>query len=311
MKKLFLFLLLFHYNRLPAQETNYLKYHQRVATAEDALVLEQFEQALNIYKETFKVYENPFAVDAFYACQIAAYLNNKQDFDSLISLCFKKGVSYKLLSKSPLTKKFLSGRDSIKYQNLHKANYQIYLSGLNLKLREEFYKRYLKEQASKQDLPKFKSATESNYDRIEHLAKAGNFPGRAVIGIDFGDLYSSDMTIGNSFVFATLLHYPYSFCRLKEHLFNEIKKGNISPRDVAYLYSFEQNKETTLYKYYTNPAELNCKTTTCYNLFGKKSNDIESVNKERYEIGLCKYETDTLKLDFKRKFDFVIFSFAD
>jgi hypothetical protein len=294
--------------RMAAQERDYTIYHKAIASAEDTLAGEHFEEALKIYKNTFHDFDFVFAKDAFVACQIAGYLKKKDEFDSLYSICAKQGISYVLLKKT----KWIANQmrsDSIKYFNIHKANYQIYLSHLNLPLRKEIASRFQQEQELKgASQNRYHQIVNENFDRIQELTKQGLFPGERIIGLDFGSApgqpASLDMYISNDFTYASLLHHPYSYDSLKTYLRDEIRKGITTPDEVVYLYSFEQTQTSVLYS--KNQKRDPNKYLKCYNYpFGTQSKNIAAVNANRKEAGLCRYETQVKKDDLVFKYGFV------
>jgi hypothetical protein len=307
----FLCLILLLPIRMFSQQQDYTQYHIIIAKAEEELVNEHFNDALVLYKDCFTKYKFIFAKDAYHACQIAAYLNQKKDFDSLFILSIKQGVTYDLLKKTKLINKQIQS-DSLLYLGYYKKYRNIYFSKIDLKLRKEFFDRFKEEQQAKNigKINVYREVVNRNYKRIEELTKKGNFPGERLIGLDYGNYdpnfksLDHDLDISNDYVYATLLHYPNAYSNLKPYLMDAIKYGITTPSYVIYLYSFEQTRNGILYN--KNTVHDSLKYLKCYNYpFGTKSKNLDSVNFYRQQIGLCRYETEEKKINFSIKYGFI------
>ena len=312
MRKVYLIILFITllYKATFSSEIDYTIYHNEIIVAQELLVEEKYNEALETYNKCFKKFDFIFAKDVYHATQIAGYLDKKNLFDSLYSLCCRKGISYKLLNKTKLIKQILI-KDSVKYFKIYKIQNNIYLSKIDLKLRSELRKRYIEEQKAKL-LPGTKTYREivnQNYERLKTLIKSGYFPGEHLIGIDYGNIdpkfsfLDKDMEISNDFVYGTLLHYPFAYSELKQELYDALKKGKTTPEMVAYLYSFEQTRNGILYppKNGIDSVKYPCH----YNIIEPYSNNKSKVNADRKAIGLCSIETEEKKKSIRLKIGFV------
>ena len=272
MNKLFIllsFLVCLNFNIKAQEKKNYLKYHQMIIQIEEILADEKFEDAINQYKLLFQSYDFVFARDAFNACQIA-YFNNNHNAPSFIIKCAYAGVPKNTLLSSPYIAKVWD-KSAPYYDSVYKKQWALYISRINLGLRNEFIARYKLEQANK-GMPDYKEICYDNFKRILQLAQKGAFPGEQQIGVN------DDLEIG--FILATLKHYPYSYRILYQQIEKGIAEGNILPISALYVYGFNQTRTSIL-----NTRLIPVDTTNfkpCYNIaFGKQSTDIETVNKQR------------------------------
>lgn len=266
------------------QKRNYVNYYNNILQIEELIGDEKFYEALKIYKSLFNSYEFIYSRDTYNAFQIACIIKDTA-WHSYVFQCAKAGVpKSNLLTYSNIDS--LPNLVSSQIDSIYKIGRTIYLSRINQSLRSEFQNRFKLEQAHK-GLPDYKEICYNNFNRILELAKDNRFPGEQLIG--------ADEELENNIVFATLLHYPYSYKILDEYIQEGILSGNIQPLCALYLYGFNQTRTSVLYTYRIQNDTVNFKP--CYNLpFGKMSTNIELVNKNRK----AKYISSTLvhnKLD--------------
>ena len=104
-------------------------------------------------------------------------------------------------------------------------------------------------------------------------------------------------------VYKTLLHYPYPISKIGwDRYLQAINSGRLHPKDFAYLYIFERNKTSVLYKYYADrPFQL---PDYYFNLpYGYTPKDVEKANQDRDAFGMCSLEVERKKDDICRKYD--------
>jgi hypothetical protein len=249
--------------------TDYSGYFDSILLIEEATSREDFTESLKLYVQTFREYDRVFARDAYNACQLAA-LTRSEQFDTFFAYCAQSGVPITLLLRNRLIAARYNA-DSARLRSLFIQGDAVYRSRIDTSLRNEFAERFALEQKNKSG-DNYRAICTDNYNRIATLAAQGRFPGEAVIG--------PDDDLGNSHVLATLLHYPYSYIALESALWNAVQSGNAQPAMVLYLYSFNQTRTSILYGS-TVPVDTT-HFTVCYNLaFGKRSNDLVEVNRQR------------------------------
>lgn len=269
-------------------ERDYSKYFDRIVEIETAISYEKFDEAVEMYANLFTAY-NALASDAYNACQIAA-MTKSTHCKTFLSLCAKTGIEKNTLMRTRI--RSLYAADSVSCASILSKGYAEYWARIDTNLRNEFKKRFETEQNAKGQ-PNYKTICYDNFNRILALAEQGRFPDERVIGIT--------AEIENSYVFATLKHYPYAYLRLKEYLWESVRNGGTKPMAVLYLYSFNQTRTSVLY---TNDIPRDTANfTACYNIaFGKRSDNLDAVNEQRKQRGVLPVQTETRLEDVCRKY---------
>ncbi|MBL7974401.1 MAG: hypothetical protein JNJ85_05790 [Candidatus Kapabacteria bacterium] len=272
--KLFLLYLLFgivSYGNTTLAQTkqDYTEYYNHILQIEEFISNEKFTEALSIYKRVFDTYKFVYAKDAYNACQISCMIHDA-NAEYYILRCALAGVPKNTLLQSFFVRaQFI--QDSATLNTKFDSLLQEYNKTINQPLRNEFMHRFTTEQEHK-GKPDYKNICTDNFNRIMQLASRDTFPGEKTIGINDA--------LENSFVSATLKHYPYSYALLKQYISNAILHGELQPLQAMYIYSFNQTRTSVLY---TNNIQTDTSNfTVCYNLpFGKQSQNVDEVNKQR------------------------------
>jgi len=305
MKK-FLLLISFKFlliSYVSVDKSNYLEYHIKYNKIEELIVSEHFNEAQIAFEKLFEEYEVKFVKDYVVAAQVNLLIDKKKNGLKYLKESTKRGIKIECLKSINLLEEKLNLND---WQILetHKADARkIYLSGIDLKLNQEFHKRYQEEQDARSH-PKYKEVVYSNFNRIKELLEEDKFVGEQRIGID-DQKYAksiSDCGLGNSKVIVTLLHYDYPISEIgEEKLIKAITKGELHPREYAYIYNYEVNKISKLYKKSKKKYE-NLPDYKFNFPFGKKIEDIRRVNKDRMKFGICNYQIDLKKKALIKKY---------
>lgn len=254
-----------------AQPKAYNSYFDQIIRIEEFTANEEFERSVLLYKELFGNYDRVFARDAYNACQLAA-LTHSNTFACFLDLCAKSGVGKSLLTSCHCIADQYR-KDTVRYDSIFNQGRQVYFSRIDIRLRNEFMERFREEQEHKGKAD-YKSVCYDNFERILQLSKQGKFPGEDVIGVD--------ENLENSYVFATLKHYPYSYVILADYLWASVQSGGTQPLAVLYVYGFNQSREGRLYGKIGSADTVRFRQ--CYNLpFGKYSGDLAEVDKARRE----------------------------
>lgn len=262
------------------EQGDYSRYFDQILRIEEATSNENFDESLRLYHELFEQYEYVFVRDAYNACQIAA-LTKHISFSDFFFQCAKSGVRLNLLLHNTHISTLYKS-DSSTLNSLFLNGYTIYSERLDTSLRNEFTNRFENEQKNK-GKKNYREICTDNFTRIYELAKQNRFPGENIIG--------TDANLENSFVLATLLHYPYSYTLLEPYLWKAVQSGQAQPQMILYLYSFNQTRTSILYDSSIPVDTVNFKH--CYNIaFGKKSDDITEVNRQRKTRQIFSVETE-------------------
>ena len=282
---------------------NYLAYHIGFAEAEELIVNEKFSEAESILDGLFAGHEVKFVKDYLIAAQISFLNSHKNKAFDHLRHALKKGVKLECIKSIHLFNKNIVKEE---WEELEKASDQFrktYLESIDLKNHINLHKRYQKEQDAKRN-EHYGSVVYSNFRNIKSLVDSTGFPGEALIGLDNQSLAHSidDCACGNSKVVVTLLHYDHPISELGlDLLVAEVKAGNLHPRELATIYIYEKSKVSKLYK--NSKKEYPALPDYYFNLpFGNKSTDMERVNSDRLEFGICKYEVDEKKEAISRKY---------
>ena len=278
------------------QKSNYLEYHTKFKQIEELIVNENFSEAEFRLIELFEEYEVKFVKDYIIASQVSILNKNKNLAIKYIVHSIRNGVKIECIKSIKLLSQELTSNDWLKIEEEYKDSRKRYLKKINLDLYQEFHKRFQEEQNSRRK-DYYKSTVYSNFNRIIELLNKHGFVGEKLIGIDNQNFARSisECDLGNSKIIVTLLHYDYPISEIgEEKLIDAIKEGNLHPREFATIYSYEENKQSVLYKKSTKKYL----PLTEYNFnfpFGSKIDNLEKVNSDRAKFGICKYEVDEMK----------------
>ena len=227
-------------------EPDYTLYHIQILKAEQQIASENFKEALIIYESAFNEYDFVFLRDYQRATQLAHFLNEHQKTDLLLRGAIKSGWSIKSIKKN----KFLAEyRKTDSWKSLKKdydSLRNLYEKRINLPLREQVKKMFSKDQGKALGaLFTFSSKAQDRYaeskfaphsiDQMHEFAEIMDSHG-----------YPGEMLIGNSIWMSTILSHHNSISQefverdtlypsLKPHLIRSLKKGEISPFEMALI----------------------------------------------------------------------------
>ena len=282
----FYLLLLAFSSAAQSRSGDYNLYFDGILKAEEQIAQKNLANALKLYAGAFKPHSFVFPRDAFNACQVAVLTKNCALIDTMLFRCALSGVPEKVINGNSLITGAYSS-DTERFRQLYTAGEQIYLARINKSLRREFQQRYRLEQENK-GTATHKDICADNFQRILELAKSNQFPGEQLIGVNDN--------LENARVSATLKHSPYSYTALLPYLPDALRKGEIQPLWLMYIYGFSQSRTSVLYTNRTPVDTVNFKDH--YNLaFGIKSTDTIAVNKARKKAGLHSMEMQQKILD--------------
>ncbi|WP_459212008.1 hypothetical protein [Aquimarina rhabdastrellae] len=316
-----------------AQEQNYTHYHKEINKAEELFFVQQkTDSALYYYDKVFKTYDFIFLKDLINAAQIAVY--TKKPYKKYIEKGFEQGLKISHLQNYPLFNDYYKkNKDSKTLQKVYKEARKNYLKKIDFEYLDLIYKLAIKDQ-----LNKHKSKNQSKYrdqvynitERIKDSVIKRGFPGDRVIGIsdstifkEIGkphlDLYDqrkkykklSYMVSGEKYLNAKhpiviFIHNPCSYFLYKDMFIEEIKKGNMHPREVAILHD-------NIYGYYGNiPSCKGMKKNAAYFVhpfisYSKKMDKVVA-EKMREELFIVPMIVDAKKKLYEKEHGFKLFS---
>jgi len=285
-------------------QQDFTKYHAGFIEVESQIVEEDFVQAERLLRPLLIQFDSPFVKDWLIAAQLSA-LNNQESFvEVYLKKALKKGLGWACIEKMVV---FEDYRSSEWWKNLQRTEGElgkVERKNIDLLLAETFHKNYVSEQASKKT-EQYSTIVNANFDLIQSLMDSVGFPGEKLVGIDKSIWAEAvdDCGCGNAKVIVTLLHIDYPIARLGIDKFQEaIKQGQLHPREFASIYSFEQMRQSKLY----DNSKFTFKALSNYFLnfpFGLRSEDLERVDRDRNNLGICSIDVDEAIREVERDYE--------
>lgn len=291
---------------------DYISYQTRVNQAETNILDSNYNKAILIYDSLFKEYDFVFAKHCYTAIQLAVEQKKWDLAFEFIEKGVKQGITVKIIENSPVMKNIINNDSwgqfkERKYDSLRK----IYLSNINLSLRDEIEKLFALDQYYTSrvndsrfikylfnDLKWKKEIGKIVDNKLIAIIKKYGFPGEKIIGIREEKIRYSEKAIineelmlnrleegkgyiGNLSAQYMLIHYfSNSHPNFNDLLLEEVKKGNIEPYQYASICDFQAKYG----KKYKNEGYYN-----------QWHRDVsvekrEEINKRRLSIGLETFE---------------------
>lgn len=311
-------------------QENYSEYHVKINDAEKLFFQDgKVEKCLLKYEEVFNEFDFIFIKDLLNAAQIAHYSN--KPYRKYIQKAFEFGLKPEHLKSFPLFNDVYEDLVSDKsIKKSFKKKRKKYLKGIYFQYLENVYKQTIKDQTSKADLNYSEIVLEETEELIKWTKEYG-FPGERIIGISDSTIFeeinkpeldlhnlikenkklwyltSDELQFSQSFPIILLVHNPCAFKLYEDVLLEEIKKGNIHPRDVGLIYD-------NMYRYkdyMPNYCKVNdIEDFFLLNLFTEypEKIDFERVNDRRKRLNICSLQLDKEKKEFEKKYGFKLFS---
>ena len=312
------------------QTKDYIEYHKSINKAEEFFFMEEkADSALFYYDRVFAGYDFIFVKDLVNAAQIAAF--SGRPYLKYIEQGFEQGLKLSHLKNYPLfAKAYPALLKDRKLQEAYNKSRKKYLSGINFKYLDWMYKTAIKDQQHK--LKKNYSAlVRQTTDRLMDSVVKRGFPGDRIIGIGDStifkeinkpwlDLYeqrkkdkglfymtSDEHILSQHYPQVMLVHNSCSYHLYKNILLDEMKKGNIHPRDIALIYD-NMYRYKGEFAHYCDKVAL--KGAYRLNLFTdySKLNNIAETNEMRKKLYIVSTDVDEKKREYEMKYGFKLFS---
>ncbi len=286
------------------EQADYFQYHQSINQAEEYIVQEAFDSALQKLDAVLNQYEFCFTKDYLLASQVSLLVGQRDRSQFWAKRAMEQGYLLNCLRQIPIFNDSLNTAEwdslAASFSSLRKD----YLRRINLEMLTELSQRYRVEQEAKRT-DEYWPVVRGNFDRIRQLISSDSgFPGEALVGIDYARLADglSDCDAGNSKVVVTLLHYPHPIAEIGEEAFlRAIGHGRLHPREFACIYNFEKQRISVLY----HQAQRDDRSLPAYHFnfpFAPKSDDLDKVNADRARFGIGKYQVDQRKKAIENKY---------
>lgn len=251
---------------------NYIPYHQKVVSAEDAITMENYDFALNMYCDAFSSVNHSFAKDLYNAAICAAITADTAKMFSLIEHCLKQGVDFDIFETN--TAVFATYFSDKQWERLksNTENYKInYLNQINTRYKDMLDSLNKIDQAVRSQneyyflhRPKSKKA-EIQREKIRYVDSTNCEFIKQLI-IKYGYPSERNMGIGN-----TMCYYGHvCLWHITDSSFLEMQKN-------AFL-----NGEIPVERYV---AKMEYCHKDCYNYFWKEKSADENCDKKRAQIG--------------------------
>lgn len=307
---------------LNSYSQDYSIYFKSVALAETNLLDSNYNKAIKIYKNTFSKYEFIFPKDAYISAQIASYVGDDSSCFYFLNNGVKNGLPMESVLNNPHLSKWITKQKlknsamhlanslvTIKYNNTYRdtiismakedqrlrdKNETILNSAIfNHKLKPKLYKKWMNQ-------------AEIQTEKILEFTTQFGFPSHKIIGTHRKTDYDKFGTnFSSTYAFIILAHYDFAFQTFEEVLPEQLKMGNITPKQVALLrdfatrnYMYGEVKDTTFrdYKYFIRWIDNNKERIKNKNIETEIENrknyikeNITKIDDDRKKIGLIPY----------------------
>lgn len=330
-----LIILIFFTKLLCGQEKDYSTYHQLINKAERKYFVDKnVDSSLVYYDKAFHDYDFIFVKDLLNAAQIACF--EKKPFQKYVMRSFNFGIRKEHFQEYPILEKAISEmlsrkevRDSIKVKR------KKYLNNLNLNYRSWLYEIAIDDQLSKSQ-PDYSKKVNFLLGKLSSRISNSGFPGERIIGIDDDSIYSelgapkmdfSKMVqerspnklsyfkmdseiLASKLPILLFIHHRCSYSKFVKVFMEEIKKGNIHPRDVGLIHDNVFRFRNSIRINYCSASVpdngflLNLFTEYPENIL----NNLQNVNQLRAQFFIVSVEIDQIKKVYQKDFGFNLFS---
>ncbi len=290
---------LLFYTKSKAQE-NYLNYHSKVIECEQLIVEGKHTSAINMFDSLFKQFDFLFLRDIKVATELSAYENDYKSGLEFTRLGIKAGWTLKSINKSKNLQSLKEYSEWSKIVSEYDSLHKIYLSKLNFRLKEQVHEMFKNDQKKalgafirigqkskrRYSEKKFAPHSEHQLEKLEQILNEYGYPGEKLIG---NNLWGSVVLSHHNSISVNYNSTDTLYAQLKPKLLNALKKGEISPYELAQI-------EDWLI------AGLNDHELTSHGFIGKIPNNTElnKVNENRSEIGLRSIELRNNLIDIEK-----------
>jgi hypothetical protein len=290
------------------------------------------------YLDLFEDYDFLYLQDCYTAMQLAIFLHDESHFMKFMEKATKNGLNKSNLSHfqyivaSSYYRKNEKAIDSIITENR-----PFYLSRINKDLLTEVVKLYGLDQAQKNCLPKesmvncnsrYKEAYKITLKKMLDLIREYGIPSDRQIGVDQDDLLTElgvyhkslmhsydlykdyynitssqyhleDRVAASTLLIPLMWHGNCSWLALKPFLKEQLKKGNIHPRDIAIIKD-EDFRSLNICKVTKDSLYFNIGNEQLLKL------STPTIDSNRARNFICSMESDSVKLVYEHKYHMIL-----
>jgi len=280
----------------PATDTaNYLDYFRRIATAEKAVTVGRYQEALQDYRQAFNDFSWNNPADCYVAAQVAAYTEDTLTTKQLLyrGLCF--GLHPQTIGDNPHLRVIARQMDTMRMDSCR----QVYQSHVNSSARAAIitlvrYDQYLIRHTQPYKIrgdhdlkPQYRPVWDSLVREIIALTGRYGFPAEKIAGTQQGD--DSLFRVAPHAIFAhpIFIHQAHAWLQISALLTEQLKLGNITPQAYGLIYEVSNSVHNSYDLPIPYFAIRPCQDTRCKKWMKRRLPEIDRV---RNEIGLCSYE---------------------
>lgn len=287
-----------------AQEKNYLGYYHNIASAEEAIIHEKYEEALKLYQKAFDEYPYNNPVDCYVAAQIASYTEDTISCLRFIinGLCY--GLPIETINGNPHLATIIKQISPSAVDSC----WNIYRKSINTDARTKMISLIKQDQSIVHNLPKGESlyrqdgfTLKENYlpvwdsliNEVVTITNKYGFPAQKIIGTQNGEDSLFRIGPNAAFVAYIFIHHGNAWNRVSDILWTELQKGNITPQMYGIIYESSNGRHSydVNHLYF---ASRPCQDKRCSNLI---KDNLQEINDNRWKIRLGSYEV------MKKKFE--------
>lgn len=313
------------------KETDYTNYHKNINRAEIFFFKEQnIDSSLFYYEKVFKDYDFIFLKDLIVCAQIAKHSN--KPFIKYIEKGFEFGLKIEHLKNYPIFGDIAKLEKENKLKEKYNKTRKLYLKKIDFDYLDFVYDIAIDDQCNKHT-KEYKSFKQKSMYSLKKRIITKGFPGERLLGILDSTIFSEakiknkdikyritqqpkaktfdkepEGGLVQTIIFPYFMHFDYCFFKEfdNKQLINEIKKGNIHPRDIAF---FNDVAFTTLFGANVCSCKEHETNGFYFSTFGFDEHLFNSkvANKLRESMFMVPYEIDVLKLEHEKKYSFKLF----
>ena len=316
------------------KETDYTKYHEKINKAEIFFFKEKnIDSTVFYYEKVFNNYDFIFLKDLITCAQIAKHSN--KPFIKYIEKGFEFGLKIEHLKNYPIFGDISKLEKENKLKTKFDKGRKLYLKKIDFNYLDLIYDIAVEDQCNKYltNENEYIQKKKKNMFNLKKRINSKGFPGERLLGIadsticDEVKLKNKDLKYRiiefpkaktfdeiNESCFAQIIIFPFfmhfDYCFFKEfdskQLINEIKKGNIHPRDIAF---FNDVAFTTLSIGNRSFCKENKTDGFYFSTFSYEKDlfNIKTANKLRENLFMVPYEIDIIKQEYEKNYGFNIF----
>lgn len=290
---------------ITASAVNFLDYYRAVAAAENAVVQEQYQDAVQQYQHTFSLYSYNNPVDCYVAAQVAGYIGDTAHCAAFITKGISFGLPLQTILSNPHLAPYIRSNGALGKTTIdsclavyrHRINKEARATAIALIQRDQAIVRNLPhgglyERGDGRTLkPAYQPVWDSMLNEIIQLTNDVGFPAQKVIGTQHGDDGLFAPGPNATYIYFILIHHGNAWPRIGPLLRAELEKGNITPQMYGALADHSAGRADD-YRSISYCALRPCGTRACKKIISGRINEI---NAARSAIGLCSYEVMELK----------------